>query len=466
MTTDKKKKTEKDTNTAAIKGQIVLTGTIELLSPMLIGSGNNDNSDIDILVDNAGKPFIPATSFVGVLKNHLNPILESNVSIKDDWHQFWGYSKGENSLQSILCCSDLLPEEIKGISVREGVSISREKGMAISGGKFDFEIAERKTQFKLKLKAFYSKENEEFIKKVFETTKDEMEHEKVRVGAKTQNGLGKIKLFAPKLYEYKFSEKLDVIKYFKDEPTDTFYPKGKFEVKRKEFVIDAYFDIKTSLISRAYSTDPKEPDATHIKSLDDFIMPGTGLKGAVSSRAEKILRTKTNDKKAIKLYEDLFGFVKRKNELKSPDDPAAKKSRVRIEECVLDNNKLSAEQQNRIKIDRFTGGTISAALFDSMPLFRKDKSSPEKIVKIKMSIQDPKDFEVGLLLLVLKDLWTGDLPIGGEKNVGRGVLEGVKAIITDGNGLNLTVTNPEQLSEEDRQKLKKYVTALNEEVLK
>jgi hypothetical protein len=32
----------------------------------------------------------------------------------------------------------------------------------------------------------------------------------------------------------------------------------------------------------------------------------------------------------------------------------------------------------------------------------------------------------------LKDLWTAELPIGGEKSIGRGVLEGVRATIIDG----------------------------------
>jgi hypothetical protein len=45
--------------------------------------------------------------------------------------------------------------------------------------------------------------------------------------------------------------------------------------------------------------------------------------------------------------------------------------------------------------------------------------------------QSEADFnaQVGLLLLVLKDLWTGDLPIGGESSVGRGRLRGVEATI-------------------------------------
>jgi hypothetical protein len=34
------------------------------------------------------------------------------------------------------------------------------------------------------------------------------------------------------------------------------------------------------------------------------------------------------------------------------------------------------------------------------------------------------------VLLLLKDLWTGDLPLGGEISVGRGRLAGQKATLT------------------------------------
>ena len=37
--------------------------------------------------------------------------------------------------------------------------------------------------------------------------------------------------------------------------------------------------------------------------------------------------------------------------------------------------------------------------------------------------------KVGLLLHVLKDLWTGDLAVGGESGVGRGRLSGYRAIL-------------------------------------
>ena len=44
-------------------------------------------------------------------------------------------------------------------------------------------------------------------------------------------------------------------------------------------------------------------------------------------------------------------------------------------------------------------------------------------------MRNPEQYEIGLLLLLLKDLWTSDLPVGGESSIGRGRLQGLKAEI-------------------------------------
>lgn len=442
-----------------IKGIVVLKGTIELKTPMLIGSGENDTSDVDVLLDVEGKPFIPATSFIGVLKNHLRTIKDSID--ENDWNIFWGYSEGDNSQQSCFSCSDLYSEQGSKVVIRDGVAINRETGMAKSGAKFDFEVVERATEFSLKLIAQYNGDNEIFIKKMFNTIQQELKNSNLRIGAKTQSGLGKVFLKDETFLKYDFSNQQDVIKYFEKKEGSSFDFTDKFDIKPKEFIIDAHFDTKTSMIVRSYSSNPSGSDAVHIQSKEDYILPGTSLKGAISSRAEKILRTKKRNGIADNIYNDLFGFVKKKEELKDANDKKAQRSRLTIEENILPKEKLVTELQTRIKIDRFTGGTISGALFDTMPLFRKDKTEKEKVVNIKMAIQDPKAYESGLLLLVLKDLWTGDLPIGGEKNIGRGVLEGVYAEISFENEESIKIADPNHLTENEKNKLQSYVDALN-----
>src|SRR5690606_23595437 len=120
-------------------------------------------------------------------------------------------------------------------------------------------------------------------------------------------------------------------------------------------------------------------------------------------------------------FHALFGCVdeskKERNQIKS---------RLRIEETILRNDEVAPMVQDRIKIDRFTGGTVDGALFNSEPIWT---TGDENITLCLSILKDVKPIEKKLLLMLLKDLWMEDLAIGGEKNVGRGLLIGQKASI-------------------------------------
>lgn len=71
--------------------------------------------------------------------------------------------------------------------------------------------------------------------------------------------------------------------------------------------------------------------------------------------------------------------------------------------------------QTRIAIDRFTGGALHSALFQEQPIFASDQTE----IALKLELRQPEKHEIGLLLLLLKDLWTGDLPVGSTSSIGR-----------------------------------------------
>ena len=61
-------------NKASVVGKIIATGTLKLLSPLLIGNGSQNehdvyNVDMPVVADKDGNPFIPATSLAGVLRD-------------------------------------------------------------------------------------------------------------------------------------------------------------------------------------------------------------------------------------------------------------------------------------------------------------------------------------------------------------------------------------------------------------
>lgn len=444
------------------KGKLVLEGVIELRSPALIGCGSKERSDVDIIRDGDNKPFIPATSFVGALMHYIKIDRREN-----NLKQFWGFTtdrkktketghtpstsqegnavsapEGERvsdtreERQSSLRCRDLTCKKgvVPKITIRDGIAIEAKTGIVKPKKKYDYEVIEPGAQFDLHLEvSFENEETRNFSRSMLATISKILEQEEVRIGAKANSGLGKILLSGAKISEFDFGNKQDVFRWLKREysPIIPITDNTAFTIQEKNFTIDATFSLKNSLIIRSYPSDPKMPDAVHIQSGGNDVLPGASLKGAIRSRAERIIKTLFDngvDKevKAKKFLTELFGDVDDKNQSKK-----AYKGKVRVDEINLP--KFTSELQTRIKIDRFTGGTIESALLETMPLF-SDGDVNKQIQNVRITIRDYKDYEAGLMLLVLKDLWTGDLAVGGEKAVGRGVFEGVEAKICWDNG--------------------------------
>lgn len=451
--------------TRKINGKIILQGSIKALSPLHIGSGSDERSDMDVLLDENYQPYIPATSFIGVLKRLLELKDSDKQNHKIDIDNFWGYIKDKDGRQSCFCCSDLVcSNKSPEIVIRDGIKIDDKTGIVEDMGKYDYEIVERGAVFDLNMEFTYTDSDEQFVKKMVSTIYAELTKNNIKIGAKTNNGLGQIQLVEDEntaIRIFDFSQKEDVYDWLVNKGLNgQIIPKDQiikelgepFEIVNNRLVIDATLKLKNSLIIRSYSNIPEMPDSTHIKSLDDWVLTGSTIKGAIRARANRIVNTLSLGK-SEKIIQQLFGHVDDKNRSKN-----AIKGHVRVKEVVLP--KYIAEQQTRIKIDRFTGGTITAALFDSMPLF---VDFNDKALKIEIIVENCEDSWAGLLLLVLKDLWTGDLAIGGEKNIGRGVFEGVVATVDYNNSLIKIDKDFGNITEDDKILLESYVTALNQE---
>jgi hypothetical protein len=96
-------------------------------------------------------------------------------------------------------------------------------------------------------------------------------------------------------------------------------------------------------------------------------------------------------------------------------------SRLLVAEALIEDGATLV--QNRVAIDRFTGGALETALFGEAPHVGGTTT-------LRLTIRRPKEAHIGLLLLLLKDLWTGDLALGGTSSIGRGRLRGVEATLT------------------------------------
>lgn len=437
-----------DENSARIIKKIIFNIPMQTYSPLRISSGVDDGiTDILVLKDKKGKAFIPGTSITGVLRAKMSNIYGDRAvdrlfgSIDDDGNQ------------SMINISDIVLENAK-IMNRDGIKIDSFTGVSKQGAKFDFEAIDKGATGDLYIEVTlresclseqnkpnisYRKEHKDFaingdVYGELTATIADILTEGINVGSLTTKGYGKIKSREPvKMYVFDFKNPQGAMKWWQylNEGIlqDVAYTGNNSVavVSEEDFVMQMEFALTSSMIIRDYDVDTDDEKekiaAVQMKSGEDFVIPATSIKGVLKSRAYKILMNLNHhdEQEAEDFLDKLMG-----RETDNKEDKG-QKSRLYIDEVYIRPNILHSKKQSRNRIDRFTGGTIDSALFTDKPIWQTDKS--KATIAINLQVQNCDEKEAGLMLLVMKDLWLGDLAIGGNKAIGKGVLKGKKCTI-------------------------------------
>ena len=438
---------------AKVMQKIVFTGTLQLNSPLIIGSGTETESrtneaDLHILKNKQEKPFIPGTSLAGVLRDWL---AGNNPAASDKLFGFVTQNDaGMNDIQSAVAVSDVVLDNAM-IVVRDGVSIDGYTGTGIKGAKYDYEAVERGATGNFSMVVTiraYQEKNIPELNTLIEQMADRL-FTGIRIGALTAKGFGLVTVPDIIVNYYNFRDKNSVTSWLlKQSSKKQYFGKLAEEETGNAFVVDGDFELLTSLLLRDQNVNEKSGDtklnAVPMKSKEDYLIPGTSLKGVLRHQAEKILSVLG---KPESLLHNLMGY--------SVEDES-RKSRFIVNEAYFKNGVIEKDQ-TRNRIDRFTGGTIESALFTNRALYQEKPSVP--VVHLHFEIKDCADWEAGLALFMLKDLWTGNIALGGEKSIGRGLLKGVSASISY-KGERYTVTGNGSVTPEQRNKLEGYAEAL------
>lgn len=429
---------------AKLVRKIVIQCKLKTQSPMRIGSGANDGlTDILILKDKQGRPFIPGTSLAGVLRSEIAAIYGEAAADK-----LFGSIDGCDANQSMLNVSDAVLFS-EGIVVRDGVAIDELTGVAETGAKFDFEALERgavgnvlleltvRECDKDKQPSICYQHNTYSVKgdcygELAATIADLLTGG-ISIGSLTTKGYGKIAgAEAVAVYDFDFAQAKSAeqwLAYISDEKLPQAAYTGKAEAAKaeKNFYLEVDCALRGALLVRNFDVDDVKVgsegvklSAVQLKSGEDYVIPGTSWKGVLRSRAFKILLALTgNDLQAAqRRLQEIFGFAN------DDDKQSGKRSRLLVEETYISSDKLYAMRQTRNRIDRFTGSTIEGALFCEEPVWQQKRD--EKTITLKACLKNCNNkAEAGLMLLLLKDLWLGNMNIGSGKGIGRGVLRGV-----------------------------------------
>jgi len=336
------------------------------------------------------------------------------------------------------------------------------------------ELLPAGTRFPLSFEFWKTADNEDLLPALV-TSLQGLQDGKIGLGLRKRRGLGECTVRGWQVWRYRMDEPDGLLGWLKHDPERP-GAKGADILsllgvaldeadRRKTFTLDAQFALYSSLLIRSEGTENEPSDIVHLKSWREDgksekpILSGTSLAGALRARALRIANTILGREKGRLLIDEMFGRRIRTH----ADLPSG--SQVVVKETVVDN--VSANLvQSRVKIDRFTGGSYPQALFTQQPLWVKPGG---KQVHIHLELRHPQasteaDFhaKIGLLLLALKDLWTGDLPLGGESSVGRGRLQGLEAVLQYAGEYQWTLQQGEQslsLDGSDQTTLESFVQA-------
>lgn len=415
----------KHVSKAHIIERIIVTGTLKVQSPLRIGAGGiADDPTIDtyILKDKNDMPFIPGTSLAGVLRHYAMGLdTESDNTLCP-----YLFGSLEEAIQSAIIIDDISLEDAE-ITIRDGVRIDEDTKTAVKGAKYNYEAIDRGAHgtfsMEITLREIHASKYQELhtmIGKLLSYIRNGF-----MLGSLTTKGFGQVQVADAKAYLYRMDDTKDVQAWFTGEkPAHTIDTDMPFEPLQDTLVITADFALRSSLIIRDNDTDKETADNQPIHAVQkvsqgEYVIPGPSIKGVLRHGAIDLLRRLGKDDSWIQEHiNNLMGYAMENDKVKS---------RFYVKESYLRKNDVVARAQSRNRIDRFTGGTIDTALFTTEPVWQKKNG--KRSLSLHYEIQKCEDWEAGLAIVLLRDLWLGRTALGGEKSIGRGTLQGLTATI-------------------------------------
>jgi len=405
----------------SITDKIVIQLTFKNVSPLLIGGGLDNSSDLNIVRLSNGFPFIPGSSIAGCLlrcfQDNQDELDPGGISFR----QFWGIDISENEkIQSHISIgpSTMTSGEYSTM-VYDGVRIDPKTGTAADQAKYDYEYVNPGVEFRCEIVVTIRKQFEAtdfkrlsyFVITCFEN--------EFQIGAKANKGFGELDLSNAVTDVFKFPKDFDRWMQFcaDGQITDARDLSKLMNPIEYKAISNLRIRINANLagpIITALNIDGagKVDKIQFHRESGKYIIPASSILGPISHRARKILNTVyMNQANSLSIHKNIFGDVEEETQISC-------RSKIIVKESEIRNSR--EHSQTRIQVDRFTGGVINSALAESLSIIPAGDKNVEFIIILK----NPEPKEITLLMMVIKDLLTGDLAIGGEKGIGRGLFRG------------------------------------------
>lgn len=445
-----------------ITKRMVIAGTLVLVTPAHFGNGDvTAVTDMPVHRDGAsGRPILTGASLAGALRAALAIARGESAA-----EELFGAIRGTTAWESAVVVHDALGDD-QSSEFRDGVAIDPKTRTAENKKKFDFELIPAGTTFPLLIELEVGEADPASLSADLGIALASLAAGRIRLGKRKTRGLGTCRVRQWSMRTYDMGNRADLVAWLKRKAvpedgrsvTNIAVELGASDaLPEPACKLVATFGLAdSSLLIRSASGQVGGPDMVHLRSRRGQtqvpVLSGTSIAGALRARALRIANLLAAQPECgWDFVNGMFGVRARDGE--SP--PLTASNLIVNEVEVIDAE--TERVQNRVAIDRFTGGSYPGALFSQQPVFGKTSTS----ITLSFELRRPDDAQVGMLLHLLKDLWTRDLPLGGESSIGRGRLTGRSATLVIGTRTWAFRADGQALViDGDAPKLETYATAL------
>lgn len=452
-----------------IAHRIIASVTLEATSPARVGSSINrplENAQssepgeaIPVARSHLGDPILPGTSAAGVLRHQLErqfgrrlPELFGDVTKNNDGSTEAIVSSLiiDDAPAVVATNADVTLTESATATARWRTAHDRERDAAATHLLFGAEELPQGTVFTMRLQL---DDPSEVAIALFAALLQHIDSSRFRIGAATRTGFGEVKCTDIEIRELRIdgveSLKIWLLADDRDAIAREVVNVSKWIETKLKTIPPATDKPDRTVVGRPnpgvrfrlslIPVDPLHSKGEEVEEVDrkvskmsrlgnDLVLTGPTLRGAIRSRAERIVRTVngsnsvwnpnvahrsgTPEPEEIDAATDLFGSTVAAG--------WAEFSFTKIEDPLQ-------KTVDHVAIDRFTGGAAPQALF-------REEVVTDGDIEFVITLAGNRPTHVGLLTLALLDLATGDLPLGSGRYRGQGTVRATRFTVEFANG--------------------------------
>lgn len=451
-----------------LSSRILVKGTLVAVCPVHVGGVSHDPEiDLALAIDGQGRFYIPGTSLAGALRAWMTAAGDQTTV-----NSLWGtlQDDGQPNHASFILVEDA---PITGVDaeVRDGVGIDRVLGAAAERMKYDQAILPKETQIPLEMTVELQGSDTDVYEALLKDLLEALQNKHLRLGASKTRGIGRVELRHLSICQQTLNTADGMLDALRQQgkgiaigdlsTSDSLKP-------RPRLTLTINWKPIGSLMVKAESDGIVVDHLPLVSAVDEnnlaFVLPGSSIKGALRTQAERIVRTvkqrETPDSNDLsrrfmeQLEQDslitaLFGRaakVERNGKVRQVGHIGALAVDDCYAQCNIDSqvwNRITGaktsedlyeelkvvplpdtQQGFHVAIDRWTGGAADGLLYSTLEPMGIEWETITLTLDFNQLENNKAEKLVALtlLLLLLRDMMAGRIPLGYGTNRGMGAI--------------------------------------------